>query len=230
LLRISPTNLPLLEVTTDGVKRYKTVGWHQLLSMLDRSVTVEQLEKLDRKTHKLPHLPERTLFVETDETPQWLDVTVTGWVPSLEYPFIYNESSYLVKVPTMVYQVRWNQNEKRVRGLWLAVAADEVVTPQTKLYRWPFSNVFTGEKVCWNGLGQIECELDQVIERALFGFLQTPNNRDLYGVGSSQNSSHRDYVDFLQAVQAEKGVAEEWLIPLSKTVQEYRENRKFDIR
>lgn len=198
--------------------------------MLDRSITVDQLEKLDRKIHKLPHLPERTLFVETDETPQWVDITVTGWVPSLEYPFIYQESSHLVKIPTMVYQVRWNLNNNRLRGLWLAVAADDVVTPQTKLYRWPFSNVYAGQNVCWNALGQIECELNQVIERALFAFLQTPNNKDLYGVGSSQNSPYRDYADFLQAVQDEQGVAEEWLIPLNKTVQEFHENRTFEIR
>jgi hypothetical protein len=217
---MEPERFPRLEITVNGVTRYKTVGWHQLLTLLDQSIVVEQLRQANVRTLKLPQLPERVLFVNTTESPQRFDITVTGWVPGLEYPFLYQERSFLVRVPTMVYQIEWNANDKVVQSLRLAVTTDDTVTAESRLYRWPFSNVYGhSQRVCWTE--HVQCDLHEVVEKAVFGFLQTPNNRDLFGVGSSHNSPYRDYEEFLQAVVDNGGVPVEWLIPLGKTVAEF---------
>ncbi|MCL6443709.1 MAG: prokaryotic E2 ligase family D protein [Alicyclobacillus sp.] len=224
VLTMEPGKFPQLEIVQNGVAHYKTVGWHQLLNLLDHSIVVEQLKKVDVRTTKIPRLPERTLLVDTEETPSWLDVTLTGWVPGLEYAFMYQDKSFLVRIPTMVYQVRWSLHDKKLKALRLAVTIDESVTVDSPLYRWPFSNVYPSGNVCWTF--DVECELHQVVERAVFGFLGTPNNSDLFGQSRSQNSPYRDYESFLSTVQDVGDVPAEWLIPMQQTVAEFHETNR----
>ncbi|WP_029423402.1 hypothetical protein [Alicyclobacillus macrosporangiidus] len=219
ILKLEPDKLPQLEIRANGVTHYKTVGWHQLLTLLDRSMVVEQLKVADLRVTKLPRLPDRTLLIDIAECSAWTDVILTGYVPATEYPMVYQGVSYLVHIPTMVYRVRWNQQDKRLIGLSIAVTTDTVVTETSPLYRWPYSNVFADGRACWTH--NTVCELHEVVEKGVFAFLGTPNNRDLFGVGTSQNSPYRDYAAFLEAVQAQGGIPQEWLIPLGRTVTEF---------
>lgn len=219
ILKLVPEKLPELEIRENGVTHYKTVGWHQLLTLLDRSMVVEQLKVADLRVTKLPRLPDRTLLVDIVECPGWTDIILTGYIPETEYPMLYQGTSYLVPIPTTVYRVRWNMQDKRILGLWLAVTPDTVVTETSPLYRWPYSNVFSDGRVCWTH--NTVCELHEAAEKGVFAFLGTPNNTDLFGVGTSQNSPYRDYTVFLEAVQANGGIPHEWLIPFGRTVAEF---------
>lgn len=217
---MEPDKLPQLEVTENGVTHYKTVGFHQLLELLDHSMVVEQLKHPDTRRLSLPELPERTLFLDTEESVLGLAVTLTGWVPKLEYPFVLGEESWLISIPTLVYRIRWQEDCEQVTQFHLAVAIEEPVSGQTMLYRYPFSNVYASTEVCWSQ-SRFTCPLHQVAACGVFGFLQTPNNRDLFGVGISQNSPHRDYREFLNAVRQIGSVPVEWLIPLGKSVAQF---------
>ncbi|WP_029422770.1 hypothetical protein [Alicyclobacillus macrosporangiidus] len=219
ILKLEPDKLPELEIRANGVTHYKTVGWHQLLTLLDRSMVVEQLKVADLRVTKLPRLPDRTLMVDIAECSRWTDVILTGYVPATEYPMVYQGASYLVHIPTIVYRARWTLQAKRLIGLSIAVTTDSVVTEISPLYRWPYSNVFDDGRVCWTH--DTVCELHEVVNRGVFGFISTPNNRDLFGVGTSQNSPYREYAAFLEAVQAHGGIPHEWLIPLGRTVAEF---------
>lgn len=222
VLRLTPTKLPQLELKSNGLTRYKTVGWHQLLKMLDRSIVVEQLERPPVHKVAIPQLPERVLFVDTEETISDLSVVMTGWTPGVEYPFVFRERTYLVQLPVIVYRVRWSNSTKTITGLSLAVSADTTITAESTLFRWPFSNVYHDGRVCWSA--QVSCELQEVVERGVFGFLQTPNNTHLYGLGVSHNAPYRGYDEFLRAVQENQGVLKDWLIPIGKTVSEFHQN------
>ncbi|MCL6445134.1 MAG: prokaryotic E2 ligase family D protein, partial [Alicyclobacillus sp.] len=134
-------------------------------------------------------------------------------------PMVYQGVSYLVHIPTMVYRVRWNQQDRRLISLYLAITTDTAATEGSPLYRWPYSNVFADGRVCWTH--NTVCELHEVVEKGVFGFLGTPNNRDLFGVGTSQNSPHRDYAAFLEAVQAQGEIPNKWMIPFGRTVAEF---------
>lgn len=221
MLRLTPTNLPQLELKMNGLTRYKTVGWHQLLKMLDRSIVVEQLERPPVHKVAIPQLPERVLFVTTEETTSDLTVVMTGWTPGVEYPFVFRERTYLIQTPVIVYRVRWSNSKKAITELSLAVSTDTNVTATSTLFRWPFSNVYRDQRVCWTA--EVSCELREVVERGVFGFLQTPNNTHLYGLGVSHNAPYRDYDEFLGAVQANQGVNADWLIPAGKTVSEFHQ-------
>lgn len=223
-LTMEPGSFPQLEITQNGVTRYKTVGWHQLLNLLDHSIVVEKLKNPDVRTVTIPRLPERTLLVDVVETAMWKDVFLTGWIPATEYPFVYDGHSYLCRIPTMIYRVRWCETDNTLGTLSLCVTTDDVATVDSPLYRWLFSNVYPGGNVCWTS--KVECELHEVIEKAVFGFLQTPNNRDLFGQSSSQNSPYRDYDTFLTAVRDTNGVDPEWLIPRQETVPEFHQRNR----
>lgn len=103
----------------------------------------------------------------------------------------------------------------------IAVSTDTVVTAESSLFRWPFSNVYHDGRVCWTA--QVSCELREVVEQGVFGFLQTPNNTHLYGLGASHNAPYREYDEFLSAVQDSHGVPSDWLIPMGKTVSEFHQ-------
>ncbi|MFD1676094.1 hypothetical protein [Alicyclobacillus fodiniaquatilis] len=223
LFRMSPGQLPQLEIRENGVSHYKTVSVTQLLRLLDSSTTVRQLDKVEVRHNQIPALPEGTLLVDTIETPDNFDVIVTGWVPSMEYPFLYEDASYLIQVPTMVYQIRYRTQDKFVREFRLAITDQKTVTPSTPLYRWPFSNVYGDARVCWTATN-FQCELHQVIEKGIFGFLQTTNNKDLFGLGKSHNSEYTSYESFLAAVAERGEVPTEWLIPLNKTVEQFHQH------
>jgi hypothetical protein len=220
---MTPTALPQLEIVENGVHHYKTVGMQELLKLLDRSMILEQLKQADLRCTRLTRLPERVLALDTLESSSRIRHAVTAYVPSFDYPTLYQAREYFLRYPTLVYQVVWEETTKRILHLRLAVALDASVRANTPLYRYPFSNVYSSGAVCWNGLKDIACTLDSVQETVLFAFLQTPNNRDLFGVGHSQNSPYRDYQAFLEAVEANHGVLPEWLIPLSSTVSEWHE-------
>jgi len=220
VLTMEPNAFPRLEVTMKGVTHYRTVGWHQLLELLDQSVVVKELQRPEQVRLAIPELPEHTLFVDALETLDGLSVVVTGYVPSLEYPFVFEGVSYLIKVPTIVYHMTWNQKDTSISQFRLAVTPDETASGSTALYRWPFSNVNASGLVCWSA-GHFSCELKDVVQKGIFGFLQTPNNRDLYGLGTSHNAPHRDYAEFMSAVHTQGHVPLEWLIPQGMSVIDF---------
>ena len=219
ILTLRPQELPKLEIRQGATTHYRTTTITQLLQLLDRSMTVEQLKREDLHITNLPPLPPRTLLVRVEQTARALDVMVTGFVPPIEYPFLFQDQTYMIALPHLVYQMRWREGEKAVKHFRLAVA-QEVPTAQTTLYRWPFSNVMSQEAVCWTAQ-RFSCDLDQLVEKGVFGFLQTPNNKDGFGLGKSHNGPQgNDYAAFLADV-TEHGLQSEWLVPLGKTVAEF---------
>ena len=178
---------------------------------------LEQLKDEKKRVTSLPQLPERALFVGTEETPNNLYVTVTAWMPKMEHPFLYAEHAYMVPVPTISYRVKWHAQSKRVVAFQLAITTDEVVTPDSPLYRWPWSNVYNDGKVCWTQ--SWKSELKDVERNGVYAFIGTPNNTDLWGLGRSHNGPKMSYAEFL--AETEKGINPDWLIPLNKTVAEF---------
>ena len=170
----------------------------------------------------VPPLPDRTLLVSTEVSGgNKASVKVTSWVPAMEHPFVLEESAYMVKLPNIVYSLKYDVTDESFSDLRIAVTTDKTVTVDSKLYRWPWSNVFGHTGVCWkrqNG----KCALTDVPQKAVGEFLSTPNNRDLWGVSSSYNGPRMTYEEFLTKTQS--GVNPDWLIPLNKTVTEFHNN------
>lgn len=94
--------------------------------------------------------------------------------------------------------------------------------PDTPVYRYPCSNVFHAyrdalEGVCWPTMGSIQMSLAEVPAKAVRGFLELPNNMDLYGRGVSHNGPQEGYRELLEHLESE-GLPEEYLIPADMNV------------
>lgn len=232
-LYLEPARLPRLELTDGlGVKRYRTVGLAELLTLLDHSSVLEALEQAAIRTTTTPELPERTLFAGVIETPVSADAVATGWLPPRRQAFVWQDRTYLVDLPVLVWKARMDGDRRRLRSLRVAVAGPgtERAEASTPLYRWPFANVYASRsyaEVCWYTMRDVELDLKDAVRLGVEGFLSVRDNGDLFGVGESQNSPHRDYAEFLEAVSRD-GLPRDWLIPHGLTVKEFHE-RRYDV-
>lgn len=227
-LFLEPAKLPRLEITDhQGVTRYRTVGLADLVTILDRSAILEALKQEAIRTALTPELPPGTLFAGVVEAPSYREIIVTGALPPREQPFVWQDRSYLIRMPVLAWRAVWREDDRRLSSLRLAVAAPGVETADadTPLYRWPFANVYTGNhysEVCWYTMRQVRMDLKDVVSLGVHGFLSVEDNGDLFGRGESQNSAHKEYADFLEAVETE-GLKDEWLIPHQMTLREFHE-------
>lgn len=194
------------------------------------------LEALEREAVRLvrtPELPPNVLLCSVLEYPTDRDIIVTGWQPPGTWPFVLEtrteaeKKTYVVKLPVLVWRCRWREGTKRLHDLAVALAPVHIDQPNTgtPLYRYPFSNVYThrGGAVCWPTMKKHEMELYEVHRKGVAEFLGTPNNRDLYGISASQNSDHAAYEDFMQAIEDNGGIEQDWLIPQQIDVQMFHD-------
>lgn len=217
-LRLEPKRLPVLTVTDGrGVVESKSVGLLELLRLLDHSTVWEAVRELRTRRVDLPPLPRNALMASARETPTEESFSVTAWLPPASWALLYGGRAYGVRMPAICYRVDWS--EGAVRDLYLGLAPWSAPVPghDTKLYRWPFSNVFPDGKACWHPRPRHECELRWAAS-AVAAFMAVENNLDLYRLGSSQNSGHVKYEGFLAAA-ADEGLRSEWLIPLGLTAE-----------
>lgn len=227
-LFLEPARLPRLEITdAHGVTRYRTVGLADLVTILDTSAILEALKQEAIRTALTPELPPSTLFAGVVEAPTYREIIVTGALTPREQPFVWRDRSYLIRMPVLAWRAVWREDDRRLSSLRLAIAAPgvESASADTPLYRWPFANVYTGHhysEVCWYTMRQIRLDLKDVVRLGVHGFLSVEDNGDLFGRGESQNSAHKDYAAFLEAVETE-GLQEEWLIPHQMTLREFHE-------
>lgn len=233
VLSIARGRLPRVELRHEnGEVETKVLSFVDLLAMLDGSTTIGRLEKTEARTVELPPLPAGTLLASLVEHPARRAVVVTGFLPPAEHAFLLEDSrtggppearSYPVPLPHLVYRAVWQ--EKRLSSLSLALCSPELEgrpAAETRLYRYPFSNVYASfrgvmEGVCWMGLHALPVEDPREIpRRAVLGFLALPNNADLYGRGLSHNAPITGYAELLEACAG--GLEAEWLIPAGCTV------------
>lgn len=212
-----------MEITDGrGVTRHRTVGLADLLTMIDRSSVLESLKQEGVRRTQIPELPPRTLLAGKVEAPGWVVYRVAGWMPPREHVIVWKDRSYLVPLPALAYSADWHEAHRSLNELHVAVAAPGVqeVSAATPLYRWPYANVYghTHGRVCWYTMEEITLELRDVARLGVEGFLSVEDNGDLFGVGRSHNSEHREYDKFLEAVE-KRGLPEEWLIPHGLTLE-----------
>lgn len=103
--------------------------------------------------------------------------------------------------------------------------------PETPIYRWPFSNVYghfagVSQGVCWPGLNGLTMQLKDIPEQAVKRFARAENNADLYGRGLSHNAPYEDYAALLEAIERDGGIAGDYLIPTSTTVEDLHYQRR----
>lgn len=156
--------------------------------------------------------------------------------------------TYEIPLPYLVYSVLYDEHSATVRNFALTLCSPELgylptrepdeeepaepagliddegpPGPHTALYRYPFSNVYPRygdfeEGVCWPTVNQVRTALKDVPVSIVRGFLELPNNSDLYGRGLSHNGPQQSYTALLEHVEA-NGLPHDYLIPAAMSVQ-----------
>jgi hypothetical protein len=233
VLLLRPDRLPRAVVTdARGVVRSRVISYVDLLATLDRSVVVGQLEKEPTRTLSLPALPPGALLVDLTERASGNAYTVTGTCPPAEHLFALEQrdetTTYRINMPRIAYRALWHEKKRCVTELSLALLSPELEgepTPETELYRWPFSNVYSTfggvrEGVCWYGKERIELSLSEIPEKLVRRFASVPNDADRYSADLTHNAPYGSYAGFLEAIEEGGGIEHEWLVPCGMTMEQ----------
>ncbi len=236
--------LPVVRLRNErGVLETKTVSFVALLSLLDRSCTIDALDDEAERRCALPPLPPRALLVDAVERPRASSIVLTGYLDPASRPFVLRQSgaassavAAVVPLPSLVYHAEWSRRDRTLRTLAIAVCSPALTHPPgpaTPLFRFPLSNVYGRHSwsgggpgaVCWPSMGSLgPIDLDEIPERALIrGFLSVPNNADLFGRGVSHNGPHADYAAFLDDLDGREAFPRDWLIPAGLTVRDFHD-------
>lgn len=145
-----------------------------------------------------------------------------------KYPAKYHEERFLIPYPSLIFSF----TVKKTRLVESAVyaATDASITDKTKLYHFPYANVYGNGTICWgeNSLPQIGClEELQLLPELFFG---SPYNDDLFrNEWISKHDMHGMY-SLMKSVSKMEHFPNEWLEPYSMTVGDMIKSAKFNSR
>lgn len=246
VITITAGQLPRALITdARGVTTPHVMDYVDLLSCLDESVTIKALETDPVRVVQHPPLPDGALFVDTLERRGGSSYVVTGVREPATHPFALEApsgtddagvSTHLVALPWVCYRAEWDQGNRSVRRLSLALCSPELTgrpARDTPLYRYPFSNCYTKfqgvlEGVCWPAKHDIDVGLAGIPEKIVDAFFALPNNPRRYTQDLSSNAPTKDYRRFLEIAEREGELLHDWLEPAAMTVEDLHLQRRRD--
>lgn len=140
ILRVSPTRNAFIveEQKPGGLVSYKEIDPMELYFAINSSYTSREL-LLDSG-----FLPGHCLHVSMNSAERNFVI----WNPELRADLTYYDKEYLdFPIPRLVFGVRILENG-RMAECSIGVVADETPTPETRMFHYPFSNVYDSGKVC----------------------------------------------------------------------------------
>lgn len=189
-LRISPNSGKIIveELKHDGAISFKEISPIDLYFMLNESYRSNEV--VDSGL-----LPEHCLSVSIGKA----EKTFVLWNPELRADMTYGETEYLnFPIPRLVFGIRV-LDTGRVAGCTLGVVADEKPSPNSVMYRYPFSNVYEDSRVCTgnNVLPRYKKQTALVnFPRYLLGI---PDNDDMYSAERNKlRLGHKELMEHLK--------------------------------
>lgn len=241
-LLLRPDRLPRAVVTDRlGVSTTRVISYVDLLATLDGATTVTALTKEAVNHIPLATPPDGTILLDLVERASANSYVATGYIPSRKRLFSLEQGipgergkelrTYDITLPPIVYRALWHEETRSASELSVCLLSPDLEgepTPDTDLYRWPFSNVYTTfggvlEGVCWHQKERIPTPLAGIPERLVERFAGIPNDADRYSGDLSVNSPPgvpTSYAGLLEAVEELGGVPHDWLVPAGRTVRE----------
>lgn len=129
--------LPMVQITgTNGMVANKVISYAELLGALDDSSVVSSLENENRRTTRLPELPEGALLVDVHEEPAGRSYTITGYLAPDTYLFCLEShrqgttATYEISLPYLLYSVLYDEASGRIERFSLALCSPERGCPQ----------------------------------------------------------------------------------------------------
>ena len=139
ILRVSPKRDTLIveEHKPGGAVAYKEISPMEFYYAVNNSYT-------SRDYLSSGFLPENCLHVSMNSVERYFIL----WNPELRADIAYKDKEYPdFPIPRLVFGVRMLDTGK-VAECSIGVAADEMPSPETRMYHYPFSNVYDNGRVC----------------------------------------------------------------------------------
>lgn len=192
VLRISPERLEIaLEQQKEGgVVARKNISPEALAACILGS-------RYDEKAHATGLLPEGCVAAVLEE------VNTTYFI---RYPELYADISYYgtqylhFPLPRLVFAFQHLAKAGKVGKCRLCVVKDELLTPDTPTYHYPFSNVNSENGQICTGNNALSAYPDPFRLHTLMGYiLRLPNNNDYFM--AAHNRPHAGYRDLLELMK-----------------------------
>ncbi|MDB7901305.1 hypothetical protein PND81_08280 [Flavonifractor plautii] len=139
IVRVSPARNTLIveEQKPGGIVNYKEIDPVDFYFAINKSY-------VSRDLLSSGFLPEHCLHISMNT----VERQIVFWNPELRADVAYRDKEYLdFPIPRLVFGVRM-LTDGRVVDCSIGVVADEAPTPDTQMFYYPFSNVYTSGRVC----------------------------------------------------------------------------------
>jgi len=195
-------------------------------------VSIDDITKMITSA-SLMEKKEEENYIETPLLPQFQDISTIQYLES-ENTQVYIikkdagniDMSYFqdkfnnVGFPTLLFKIKISHNS--IRSVNLVAVKDTLITKNTELFRYPFSNVFSDTRVCLgaNNIAQLDVENTSTIFRIPNLVLTLDNNNDAY---RGTNNTGLALRELLEKLQNEK-FNNDWLVPTNLTYDSWHNN------
>lgn len=204
VIRFTSNNSVTVETEdSNGMKGLKTVDFDELIEVLISAKNASDKKEVIRFTSEvLPHnelTGVRTVKVRQSEIGE--TVVVLHVKPHRARINYYDDIYENVGIPALLVAI--THMNKQVRKVNILCVKDDNITDDTKLYKYPFSNVSGANgKVCFGGNTLLDIPFNELIDlhSVPFMFLSMPNNNDQY---SGANASGLEYRPLLELLNGE---------------------------
>jgi len=130
-------------------------------------------------TYSLPLLPSGCKFVAVGASSTKIGIVRPETVMPITFQNYNNIQSYVIRWPSLLYIVEYNIATKTIIKESIYVTK-QPITPESKMYMFPFGNVFNHGGICWGSvkIPKTTYELYEVGDR-LISFITSAFNCDL---------------------------------------------------
>jgi hypothetical protein len=175
--------------TNDGVTGAKYISPSALVSCFEKGIT-------ESKCVESGFLPENCLSVSVTDRMKHYVI----WHKALYADITYHDTLYgHFPIPRMAFGFDVMTNG-RVAGCRVAVTADEKPTPETRVFEWPFSNVYANGGICIGAANSLPVYKDaRTLSTLPYLILSLPNNDHNYSRGGNRlKLGYRELLDLLR--------------------------------
>ena len=175
--------------TKDGVTRVKGVSSESVIRCFEQSIS-------ESKCVDSGFLPENCLAVSIAARSKRFVLSH----PSLRADIVYHDTMYeRFPLPRLVFGFEVASGG-RIARCEVAVVADEKPTPETKLFEWPFSNVYPNGSVCTGAANTLPAHKNARTLSSLSHFvLSLPNNDHNFSRANNRPKlGYRELLDLMK--------------------------------
>lgn len=188
IICIKPSDCSItVEETSKGVVSYKQISIDSLYDCIKGSLKKESVSS--------GLLPQNCIsFVGGDEGYRSVSVILTDNYADISY---YKTVYEHFPLPRLVFNFKLNMG-LRINSCSVGVVHDERLTPDSLMYKYPFSNV-SGYKLCTGNNTLPTCESLHTLSSLPHFILNLPNNDDMYEKRNNrQMLEYRDLLEHLK--------------------------------